>query len=124
MYRTHAGSLGAIPARQLICLQPSTVAYSMALPTSDLANLIMLSGLTNYSFFGVKTLYTLTGSHDLRCNCYCEARLRANQVISAARPAMCGAAKLLPVHVPYCLLFQATRISTPGAPNSTDGEGL
>jgi hypothetical protein len=42
----------------------------------------------------------------------------------AAMPAMCGAAKELPVQVTHAPSFHATRTSMPGAPNSTGGDGL
>jgi hypothetical protein len=44
--------------------------------------------------------------------------------IRAANPAMCGAAKLLPVATIRPPLFHATSTSRPYAPNSTGGRGL
>src|SRR5205823_14121160 len=43
---------------------------------------------------------------------------------SAAMPAMCGVAKLLPVQTSRPPPFQATSTSTPRAKNSTGGAGL
>src|SRR5437762_12166797 len=44
--------------------------------------------------------------------------------IRAAKPAMCGAAKLFPVAMIRAASFQATSTSSPYAPNSTGGRGL
>ncbi len=61
----------------------------------------------------IKTVFTWNG-----VSSGCFDRMRQTM------PVMCGAAKLFPVVSTYCLLFQATSRSMPGAPNYTGGLGL